>query len=253
LSPKKVLSQNYLISSAIADAITEAAQGLAGVLEIGPGPGALTQRLLGCARVIAIEPDPLAVSVLSETAPGAEILRADALTFDWHRALEVLPEPRGVVSNLPYHITGPLLERIEACATQISRAVLMMQKEVGDRILAPPGDSNHGALSACLQLQFSIRKVIAVPKGAFLPAPKVDSIVLAFEPRAHVVGPALRALIRSAFRMPRKTLANNLVAAGWQNEAVAVAVRNAGLRPDIRPHQVPLEAWTVIHESGSTR
>lgn len=249
LSPQKRLSQNYLVSGAAVEAIVSETIGLAGILEVGPGPGVLTQRLTQQATVTAIEIDPVSVSALSESAPDAKIVEGDALRLDWQELLAELPEPRGIVSNMPYHITGPLLERVTGATDVIDRAVLMMQKEVGSKIVAPPGDPEHGSLSAAMQLRFSIKKVTRVPKGSFLPPPKVDSVVLRFEPREHGIANSTFNLIRAAFRMPRKTLLNNLLAAGWSAEGAGQAMDRLQLARTIRPHQVPLDAWRVLDDS----
>ncbi|MBV6458054.1 MAG: Ribosomal RNA small subunit methyltransferase A [Fimbriimonadaceae bacterium] len=231
------------------DSIVAETTGLAAILEVGPGPGVLTQRLAASSAVTAIEIDPVSVSALSESAPSAKVIQGDALRLDWRALLSAMPIPRGIVSNMPYHITGPLLERLAGAADLIDRAILMMQKEVGAKIVAPPGDPEHGSLSAAMQLRFSVRRIAVVPKGAFLPPPKVDSIVLRFEPRNHELPDSTFSLIRSAFRMPRKTLANNLVAAGWNPERAIGALDRLGLARSVRPHQVPIDVWRELDES----
>src|SRR5690606_33809824 len=125
--------------------------------------------------------------IAADRAPGVLIRHADALKVDWAEVLASLPQPCGIVSNMPYNITGPLLERVERQAGLIDRAVLMMQREVGAKILAAAGDRARGPISVILQARFEIDLVCRVPAGAFWPPPKVDSVVLEFRPKSDVV------------------------------------------------------------------
>lgn len=217
---------------------------------MGPGPGVLTQALADeKRRVMAVELDPRMAGALSESAPLAEVLIADALKSDLNGLLDQLPEPRAIVSNMPYNITGPLLAKFAEVRDRIDRAVLMMQKEVGSRILAEPGNSDRGALSVCLQAQFAIQKVCQVPPGAFEPPPKVDSIVLRLNPQP-TPGSAqdearLFGCVRAGFTQPRKTLLNNLgVTYGKQEVERVLATLELDAR--IRPHMLALEQWRQI-------
>lgn len=219
-------------------AILEEAAAARTVLEIGPGPGILTRPLSLAADTVAVELDPRMAAIAAEFAPAAEVLCEDALTADLAALIASRAEPRMLVSNMPYAITGPLLGRAVELAPLLAKAVLMMQKEVGDRILAPAGDSRRGSLSVAIESVFQVRKVCSVPPGAFVPPPKVDSIVLSFTPLPE--GPQLteRQLraVRSGFAQPRKTLANNLKAAG-------LSLEFGSLPPSVRPHQLTLDQW----------
>lgn len=150
-----------------------------------------------------------------------------------------LPEPRGIVSNMPYNITGPLLGKVEEVGGVIDRAVLMMQKEVASKITAKAGDRTRGALSVVLQRAFEISLVCQASAGCFLPPPKVDSTVLLFVPRGDRLEGQERerfaGLVRMGFAHPRKTLANNLKG--------RVDVVAAGLRATVRPHELTEEDW----------
>lgn len=243
LSPKKGLGQHFLCSERVVRAIAEAA-GNRSVLEIGPGPGILTQALSADRPVLALELDERMRVPLGESAPTAEVVFGDALTTDLRELLQRLNKPRAVVSNLPYYITGPLLERIAEVSDLWEVAVLMMQREVAKRILAPVGDSERGAVSVRMQAEFAIRRVADAPAGAFLPPPKVDSTVLAFEPSGPRMASELVALVRAGFTQPRKTLMNNLGSAGYDRELVVAA----GLERNIRPHQLSLASWHRLHE-----
>ncbi|MCX7801300.1 MAG: hypothetical protein N2109_13290, partial [Fimbriimonadales bacterium] len=173
--------------------------------------------------------------------------RQDALQADWPGLLEALPKPRAIVSNLPYYITGALLQRVAECSCLIERAVLMMQREVAERVRAQPGDSERGSLSVHLQGRFRISKLADAPPGAFLPPPKVSSTVLAFEPRPDPLDPRVEPLVRLGFSQPRKTLANNLASSGrWRRESVADALSGAGLPAGVRPHQLAEGQWLAL-------
>lgn len=218
-------------------------------LEIGPGPGILTSALAArIPTVNAIEVDQDMLAALAESTPTARVIHANAMDFDWGEVLMTLPKERALVSNLPYYITGPLLTRAALAKGHFEHAVFMMQKEVADRILAKPADSNRGSLSVFLQLQFSIEKVIDVPPGSFLPPPKVSSTVLKFTPLIGQDGISMTAplarLIRMAFRMPRKTLANNLIAAQFgTRETVEAALASTQLDHRIRPQFLQNRHW----------
>jgi 16S rRNA (adenine1518-N6/adenine1519-N6)-dimethyltransferase len=221
--------------------------GCSGLLEIGPGPGALTSVLSSrCEKMIALEVDRRMISALRESAPAADVRLADALTTDLSAVLAELPSPRGVVSNLPYYITGPLVARIAEASASWDKAVLMMQKEVAARILAPAGDGDRGSLSVYLQAKFAIEKVVDVPPGAFLPPPKVDSMVLEFKPLSVAYDDRLFAFVRAGFKQPRKTLANNLLAMGLDREEIHSRLSAAALDERVRPHMLTLEDWLAI-------
>jgi 16S rRNA (adenine1518-N6/adenine1519-N6)-dimethyltransferase len=152
-----------------------------------------------------------------------------------------------VVSNLPYYITGPLLGRIADARAHFDVAVLMMQKEVADRILAKPGKRERGALSVAIQSQFTASRLAHVPAGAFMPPPKVDSSVLIFRPRLDGLSDEVMKLVRIGFAQPRKTLANNLVAGLRLSRDEAVArVEAAGLSETVRPAELAEADWAKL-------
>ena len=248
LRPEKGLGQHFLVSSAAVDAIVAAASPARGVLEIGPGPGVLTGPLSEVAeRLVAVELDATMPLLLKESAPRAEVVREDALRADLRAILEGLPAPRAVVSNMPYYITGPLLGRIADVRDGFAVAVLMMQREVADRIVAKPGGRERGALSVALQSQFEIARVANVPAGAFLPPPKVDSAVLRLVPRADGLSEEALRLVRLGFAQPRKTLANNLVAGLRIARDDAVArIEAVGLAESVRPAELTEADWAGL-------
>ncbi len=250
ISAAKGLGQHFLCSGPIVAKIVESLSDMRGVLEIGPGPGVLTGPISeSCDKMIALELDSRMEEALKDSAPKATVLRVDALETDLGAILAELPEPRGVVSNLPYYITGPLLTRIAECRSLFSKAVLMMQKEVAQRVMAPAGNRNRGSLSVFLQSQFDIATIAQAPAGAFMPAPKVDSSVLAFTPadNASCVGEGLFRLARFGFTQPRKTLANNLIAGlHKQREEVETALQSASIPVAARAQDVELEKWCEL-------
>ena len=231
------------------ESITNAIAGCSGICEIGPGPGVLTAPISEQSqKTIALELDPRMIEALKESAPKADVRRLDALNADLASILRELPSPRGVVSNLPYYITGPLLTRIAEARAGYSMAVLMMQKEVAQRVVAEAGNSDRGSLSVFLQSQFDISLVAHVPAKEFLPPPKVDSTVLKFVPKRLDGDPEFQAhffhLIRLSFAQPRKTLANNLSAGLQQRREVMLeAIEEVGLEEKVRPHDLTQDQW----------
>jgi 16S rRNA (adenine1518-N6/adenine1519-N6)-dimethyltransferase len=237
-----------LVSEPVVKDIVRQVQGCSSVLEIGPGPGVLTRPICSFIdHVAAIELDSKAIPVLAESAPNAEVIQADALKVDLNEILNRLPEPRALVSNMPYAITGPLLTLVAAHAGQIQTAVLMMQREVGDRIVAAPGDRNRGSISVNLDVLFEISRVCRVPGGAFMPPPKVESVVLRFDPRpelAEGVDSKFETMVRQGFSQPRKTLVNNLKSLGKEN--LLRALSELELTETVRPHQLTTEQWLEL-------
>jgi 16S rRNA (adenine1518-N6/adenine1519-N6)-dimethyltransferase len=248
------LGQHFLVSESAVQAIVDALDGCQGVLEIGPGPGVLTRPVSERAeRVVALELDPRFVCLLKESAPKADVRQIDALQADLPAILNELPTPRAIVSNLPYYITAPLLQRVADCRTSIDRAVLMMQKEVAHRVIARPGDGERGSLSVYLQAQFDIRRVAFVPASSFLPPPKVDSTVLRFDPRDEEVPESVFRLVRLGFAQPRKTLANNLVAGlRMERDPVLDVLEGLGHPEKVRAQDLTLEQWRALLDALPT-
>lgn len=221
LRPRRAFSQNFLVARGIVEAIARAVVPEEGrgptVVELGPGAGTLTGALLRRgAAVIAVERDGAMIELLARELGHVERLRVvegDAAVLD----LEALvpPAERPIVcGNLPYAITGAILERLVAARTRIARAVVMVQREVRDRLLASPGTAAWGALSVYVQAAFEVRPVLRAPAGAFHPPPKVESAVVELVPRAvprAAETDAFRTVVRAAFGTRRKTLRNGLV------------------------------------------
>jgi len=253
LSADKRLGQHFLCSSRVVEAIAERLSSCRGILEIGPGPGVITSRVSELAeKAIAIELDDGMIGALRESAPKADVRREDALKANLSAILAELPEPRGLVSNLPYYITGPLLTRIAEARSGYAKAILMMQKEVAERVMAPAKTSERGSLSVYLQSQFQIEKVVSAPAGAFLPPPKVDSTVLQFVPLPTERSDAFFKLVRLGFAQPRKTLVNNLMAGLRITRDQALgSITDVGLGELARPQELDLKDWERLAEIWS--
>lgn len=248
--PERRKSQNFLVEERVARAIAEALpEATRSVIEIGAGPGILTREL--CRRfetVLALDIDSRSEKALSQVAPSATFLQADVLKVDLSRLVESCPAPVSIASNLPFHITGPVLEKIVEVRRHVLAAVVMVQAEVAERIVAPVGKAEHRRLSVALQALFEVTKVLQVDRRCFFPAPEVDSTVLLLRPRdlgeREALAPALLELLDAAFRSPRKTLLNNLGVAQEERKARwRETIAALGLAEDVRPHQVPEEGW----------
>jgi 16S rRNA (adenine1518-N6/adenine1519-N6)-dimethyltransferase len=224
LTPKKSFGQCFLDDPRLASQIAELTvpDGAGTVLEIGAGVGALSLYLAKrAARLVAVERDrdlvPLLRAVLAsgeadgEEVSAIDIVEADAARLDWLAALAAGPRPWRIAGNLPYQITGALLERATGVARDVERAVFMIQREVAQRLHATPGTKSYGALSVFVQAAFAVKVALRVPAGAFTPAPKVDSAVVVLVPHAvprAVETDAFRRVVHAAFATRRKTLRN---------------------------------------------
>ena len=222
--PLKSLGQNFLVDGNIIDKIIQAAdiRPDQAVLEIGPGRGALTKYLAERAgRLVLIEFDHALAAWHRDQFQGnsaVTVIDADVLKVDLAALLPEVPQKWNVVANLPYNISTEVLFRLYGVHSRLARMTLMLQKEVGDRLAAPPDCSAYGVTTVLLGLWFDISRVVVVHPGCFHPSPKVDSVVLNFIPRSQAraeVGDEelFRAVVKSAFSMRRKTLYNCLKSA----------------------------------------
>lgn len=222
LTPKKHFGQNFLADPRLADKIAGLAlEGSGTALELGAGLGALTRPLLARGgHVIAVERDrdllPVLRDDLAESVASGQLtlVEADAKSIDPGALLAGRPRPHVLCGNLPYQITGPLLELAAHHAHQLDRVVFLVQLEVADRICAQPGSKAYGALTVFLAAQYAARRAFVIKRGAFHPQPAVDSAVVVLDtlspPRARETD-AFRALVSAAFGKRRKTLRN-----AWQ-------------------------------------
>jgi len=225
-------------------------------LEIGPGPGALTVRLAPrVSHLTAIEVDPGMVELLRPRLPGnVTLIEDDFLEVDLDRVTS--GRTVRVAGSLPYNVSSPILFRLLAAhkaAGRLTDATLMLQREVAERIEAHPGTRDYGVLSILVQLHADVRRVLALPPGAFRPAPKVHSSVL----RLFFRPPAVRlsderlfeAMVRSMFTQRRKTLANALRPfAAIRGADAASALRSATIDPSRRPETLQLDELARLAE-----
>jgi 16S rRNA (adenine1518-N6/adenine1519-N6)-dimethyltransferase len=216
LAPKKSLGQHFLRDPntirKIADALEAPAE--AAVVEIGPGMGALTGELARrFENLLAIEVDQRAVEYLAESLPEVEVRHQDILEIDWAQLAAEKGEDLWVIGNLPYNITSPILFGLLDARTHFRRALVMMQKEVAERLVAEPRTKAYGILSVQTQLWSRPRLLFHVSRNVFFPRPDVESSIVSldFDSPAPQVNPeALRRVVRTAFNQRRKTLRNAL-------------------------------------------
>jgi 16S rRNA (adenine1518-N6/adenine1519-N6)-dimethyltransferase len=256
LKHKPKLGQNFLVDPAACMAIVRALGDVSQqtVVEIGPGAGAITELLAPrAARLVAIELDRDLAPRLREqfaSTPSVEILQADVLTVDFDQ-LRHGEKRLAVVGNLPYYITSDILLRLFHFHEAISRAVIMVQREVADRIAAVPGTRDYGLLSATAQLYAGIERVLTLPPEAFMPPPDVHSTVLRLDmqPRFAELGVEAEpfiAFLKQSFVQKRKTLAKNLRAAGFASDLVTRALQSAEVAPASRAEELGLDAMARI-------
>jgi 16S rRNA (adenine1518-N6/adenine1519-N6)-dimethyltransferase len=263
---KPKLGQNFLQDEQAIQRIAASIGDCTGrtVVEIGPGKGAITGALSAHSRrVLAIELDTeLAARIRDEfSSDRVTVMNQDVLDFDFTALSAELGDRLLVVGNLPYLITSPILLKLAANSAAIDRAVLMVQREVADRVAASPGSRDYGLLSVTVQMYGPVEKLFTIPPGAFSPPPKVHSTVFRwrFEPRfAELkVDPLLfLGFVRKAFAQKRKTLANNLRAAGIQPQTIDAALSMAGIDPLARTESLAIEAlatlWRSLQKEGAT-
>lgn len=263
LAADKGLGQHFLLDLNITRKIAKLAGVEAGdlVIEIGPGPGGLTRALVETgARVIAIERDARCLPALEEIAGAAggrlEVVAGDALEVDERKL--AAGEMVRIVSNLPYNISTELLVKwlktngMDAALLWRSMA-LMFQKEVADRILAPPASDAYGRLSVIAQAASRPRKGFDLPARAFTPPPKVDSTVVLFEPAARAV-PNIRALetiTRAAFGQRRKMLRQSLKAVFGAD--LASTLEATGVAPTARAEELSVETYLALAAALTSR
>jgi 16S rRNA (adenine1518-N6/adenine1519-N6)-dimethyltransferase len=267
---KPRLGQNFLIDHSAARRIVEALGDISNrtVVEIGPGRGMLTDVLVKRARrVIGIELDHILAAQMRmryATLGNVEILESDFVTVEWismvgrrpgplHDLRPTQPETVDIVGNLPYYVTSDIVLRILEQHQDIGRAVIMVQREVADRISAEPGSRDYGLLSATAQLFARVENLFTLPPAAFDPAPQVHSSVLrlTMAPRLAELqidaGPFLD-MLKLAFGQKRKTLVNNLKGR-YDDKEVRAALKAAGVRADVRAEALSLEKMAAVFRS----
>lgn len=268
-SRKPKLGQNFLVDRSYAERITSALGDISQkrVIEIGAGQGILTDLLVRRAgRVISIELDRVLSAQLRmrySAQPNVEVLEGDILKIDFAHVLGPRPgalagvtprppEPVSVVGNIPYYITSDILLRLLQFHRLFDCIVLMVQKEVADRISASPGGREYGLLSATTQLYARVENLFTVPPGAFNPPPKVYSSVLRLTIAPQFENLAVQEkefidFLKLSFGQKRKTLVNNLKDE-FDSKSVQQAIKKAGIRADARAETLPLEKAAAVYK-----
>jgi 16S rRNA (adenine1518-N6/adenine1519-N6)-dimethyltransferase len=267
---KPKLGQHFLNEELYARRIVEALGDVSQstVLEIGPGRGILTEQLAKDARrLIAVEMDRVLAAQLRlkfGMYRNIEIIEGDVLSIDidslfgpkpglGRPGIELKPEPVKVVGNLPYYITSDIVLRLFKFAKYFDCMVIMVQREVADRIAAEPGGRDYGVLSATAQLHARVEKLFTVPPGAFSPPPKVFSAVLRLtmdpqQQKLGVVGDGFIDFLRLSFAQKRKTLWNNLKGT-YDDGQLKHALAAAKVRPTARAETLTLEQSAAIYRA----
>lgn len=264
LHPKRSLGQNFLADPNTARRVVALADlpATAPVLEIGPGLGSLTLALLAAGHdVVALElDDRLAEALRAVVADDADargrvrVELGDAMTVDLDALLTPAPSPRACVSNLPYNVAVPVVVRLLEEAEAIERILVMVQREVGERLAAGPGDPQYGAVSVKVAYFAEAQVVGLVPPTVFLPKPKVDSALVRLRRRSQppVTVPSaddLFALVRAGFAQRRKMLRRSL--APVLGDATPAVLAAAGVAPTARAEALGLDDWAAVARSAA--
>lgn len=254
---KKRYGQHFLTDRNMLRKIVRAAGVVGGeaVLEVGPGTGTLTEELLGAgARVVAVEADPELADLVEEKFSGREeleMIREDVLKVSFTGLSGERGERFKVVANLPYNISGPLIAKFLQERGAFTLIVVMLQKEVAERITSGPGTKDYGSLSVLVNLYTDARVEFAVPRGLFTPRPKVDSAVVSLRvldsPRVDVGDEAFfRKVVRAAFGQRRKTLLNSLGALGFSRDDLKGGLVEAEVDPGRRAETLSLTEFARL-------
>lgn len=257
IEPKKRLSQNFLIDGNIIRKIVATAHVLPRdvVLEIGPGPGALTEALLACgATVIAVEKDPILADALQRLQKDdrLHVHNCDIMEFDAQSALKpfLTGKKAKLIANLPYHLTTPILERFISSHSIFSQLVVMVQEEVARRLTSPPGNRIYGSLTVFLNYYSRPHYAFRVSSSCFYPIPKVDSAVVALElkePPRVADEARFFELTRTAFEQRRKMLRSSLREL-YKAENVMQALEFLGKSPLARPEELSIDDFVALFD-----
>jgi len=267
---KPKMGQHFLASEDLAERVVNTLGDLSQstVLEIGPGRGIMTSLLARRARrLIAVELDRVLAAQLRlkfGMARNVEVIEADVLAIDFDSlfgpkpglsqpGIELRPQPVKVVGNLPYYITSDILLRLFEFSKYIDSIVIMVQREVADRIAAEPGGRDYGMLSATAQLYGRVEKLFTLPPGAFVPPPKVHSTVLRLtidpqQEKLGVAGDGFIDFLRLSFGQKRKTLWNNLKAK-YEGAELKRALAEAKVKATARAETLSLEKSAAIYRA----
>jgi 16S rRNA (adenine1518-N6/adenine1519-N6)-dimethyltransferase len=257
--PKKRLGQHFLtdprILTRIADAVAPEPDET--VFEVGPGRGGLTAYLAErAARLVLIEKDSDLVPALRERFPQVQLVEGDALDLDWHAI--VGHDPAVIAGNIPYRVTSPLIDWALS-PPRPRRVVYLVQKEVAERLVAPPGGKDFGALSVGVQAVARVERLFKVGRGSFHPQPRVDSTlvrILPIEPSPVPDGEAagFRRFVVGLFGFRRKQLLRGLrELTGLAPDVVAGVLGEIGIREVVRPEELPVPTFLALHRALQAR
>ena len=264
---KKSFGQNFLTDTNILQKIVDTAEidKHVNVIEIGPGIGALTEFLAeNAAEVMAFEIDERLIPILADTLRDFEnvkIINEDILKSDLQARIKEFTNPElpiKVVANLPYYITTPILMRLIESGISFSEFVVMMQREVADRISAQPNSKSYGSLSIAVQYYMTAKVAFIVPRTVFVPAPNVDSAILKMtrrdKPAVEVKDePFFFKVSKASFTHRRKTLWNNLTSCFGKSDEIKtrleIALNNADLSPNVRGEALDLQEFARLSDS----
>lgn len=258
----KSLGQNFLIDDGVLNKMIEKSHinSDTNVLEIGPGFGTLTQRLCQSAKkVVSVEIDDTVIPILTENTEefkNLKIVNADVMKIDLKELIqnEFGDEPVKVVANLPYYITTPIIMGLLEKELPISDIVIMIQKEVAERIAAKPGGKDYGALTVAVNFYSDPELIVEVPPSSFIPQPKVSSSVISLRmlafPRVDVPDKKkFFSLVKASFGQRRKTLVNavfNSGISGKSKEEIVLALNNIGLSEKCRGETLSIEDFARL-------
>ena len=258
LGARKSLSQNHLADGEVLERIVEVAAVAPGerIVEVGPGVGILTAQLLDAgARVTAVELDWRLAGHLRQRfadQPNLTLVEDDFLDVE---VADITADPWALVANVPYHITSPILHHVLGTEPRPTRFVMMVQKEVAERIASPPGGMSY--LSVFAQYHAEVELAFTVPASAFEPAPAVDSAILTGVTRARRLDEAtedeLWRLVQAGFRERRKMVHNVLARQlpGLDRERIGAALAACDISPDRRPQTLSVDEWLALREALS--
>ncbi len=259
LRPDKKLGQHFLLDQSVLDATIAAAQITEGelVIEVGAGPGILTSRLAQAgADVLAVEFDRDFCRLLQEEYHNwrnVHVLGDDALRLNWAELVREGKQYKKVVANIPYQITNPLVRQILEPTNPVTVAVLLVQKEVAERLMAPAGSSDRGILTIMVEYMGKIERVVDVPPTAFWPAPKVDSMVIkitkdhARAKRLNLNEKAFFWFVKQSFSGKRKILLNSMMGGLHLSKAEAgELVASSGIKPELRAEDLTFDQWLKL-------
>lgn len=260
---KKQYGQNFIGDPALLERIASVCDWQPGdrALEIGPGAGTLTRAIAGHAEeMLAIEIDRRLAPLLEETLAdcrNVQLVFGDALKTDLDALMREhlnWDAPYKLVANLPYYITTPLIMHVLEDTAHVSELVIMVQKEVGERLTAAPGSKAYGAVTVMVQYAATAERAFDVGRRAFVPAPEVDSTILHLKPYAERPLQAkddalMRRVVKAAFSQRRKTLRNSLSSLGCDKTLIAACLEQCGIDDSRRAETVSVAEFVALADA----